>query len=54
MNYSEKLIKLNNGVKLVFMKTSGHFTARIRVQFSVGAEDEIKPYGISHLIEHGV
>lgn len=54
MNYNEKLINLNNGVKLVFMKTSGHFTARIRVQFSVGAEDENKPYGISHLIEHGV
>lgn len=54
MRYSEKLIEFKSGLKLVFVKTPDFYTTKVKIQFCVGAEDEEKPYGISHFIEHCV
>ena len=54
MNYSEQIYKFNSGLTLVFAKAPNYYTSKIKVIFSVGAEDEKKPQGLAHLVEHCV
>ena len=52
MNYKQELITFNNGLQLVFVAAPGLYTARVKVQFLVGSEDEKDEFGMAHLLEH--
>ena len=52
MKYNKELITFKNGLRLVFVPTPDMYTARIRITFSVGSEDEKDEYGMAHLLEH--
>lgn len=52
MNYPQQLYVFETGLRLVFVKTPGFHTARFRLTIEVGSEDEKKPYGLAHLLEH--
>lgn len=54
MNYKEELYEYKSGLRLVFIKTPGFYTSKIKISFACGAEDESAPRGIAHLIEHCV
>ena len=52
MNYPQLLHIYETGLRLVFVKTSGFHTAKFKLAVEVGSEDEKKPYGLAHLLEH--
>jgi len=54
MDFKEELYTFPSGLKLVFVQASGYYTSNFKILFKVGAEDEQKECGISHLIEHCV
>lgn len=54
MNFKHELITFPSGLRLVFIKTPGHYTARLKLVIEVGSEDESRANGIAHLIEHSV
>jgi len=54
MNYKQQLHIFDSGLRLVFVKSSGFHTAKFKLAVEVGAEDEKKPYGVAHLLEHSI
>jgi len=54
MKFSQQLFEFESGLRLVFVKTPNHYTAKIKIMFMVGAEDEDEPNGLAHLLEHSV
>lgn len=54
MRFKEELLTLSNGTKFAFVKTEGFYSAKFKITFACGAEDEPNAYGIAHLVEHGV
>ena len=52
INHKNTLIKFDNGLTLVFQKTPNFYTAEVCVLFKVGSENELREFGISHLLEH--
>lgn len=54
MDFKRELYRFDSGLRLVFIKTEGYHTARIKITFEVGAEDEEKPTGMAHLVEHTI
>ena len=54
MNFKEELYTFPSGLKLVMLSAPNYYTSEVKIIFKVGAEDEPKEYGISHLIEHCV
>lgn len=54
MEYAQHYYKYSSGLRLVFVQTPELYTAKLRVMFTVGAEDEEVPRGVAHLVEHSI
>lgn len=54
MKFDQKLITFPSGLRLIFVKTPGYYTAGFKLVVEVGSEDEKAPNGIAHLIEHSI
>ena len=54
MRYSQEFFEYASGLKLIFVKSPDFYTAKLKIMFTVGAEDEEQPRGIAHLLEHSI
>lgn len=54
MIFEQKLHTFPSGLRLVYTKMPGYYTAKFKLMVEVGAEDEKAPNGVAHLLEHSV